>query len=108
MITLRSLATEILSLFSLLKTIPFLICNLLFLLISIFVYKKTNSKFWHIDLKLFFKRFFNTLKLDKTLFILFLGLIVGANVIVKDRNFSESENRMLTTKPNFSIDKLLN
>ena len=41
------------------------------------------------------------------LFILFLILIVGANIITKDRTFSESENRMLSTKPKFTIDRLL-
>lgn len=41
------------------------------------------------------------------LFILFLILIVGANIITKDRTFSESENRMLATKPKFTIDRLL-
>lgn len=41
------------------------------------------------------------------LFILFLILIVGANIITKDRTFSESENRMLATKPKFTIDRLV-
>lgn len=65
------ICSEILSLFSLLKPIPFLICNLIFLFISILIHKKNNAGFWYIDLKLFSKRFFNTLKLDKSLFILF-------------------------------------
>lgn len=67
------LTSEILSLFSQLKQIPFLICNLLFLLFSIIIYKKASAGFWCIDLKLFFTRLFNTLKLDKTLIILLFG-----------------------------------
>ena len=67
------LTSEILSLFSALKPIPFLIFNIIFLLISILIHKKNNAGFWHIDLKLFFTRLFNTLKLDKTLIILLFG-----------------------------------
>lgn len=46
-------------------------------------------------------------EVSAVLFILFLILIVGANIITKDRTFSESENRMLATKPKFTIDRLL-
>ncbi|MDZ4910703.1 hypothetical protein GNF68_17155, partial [Clostridium perfringens] len=46
-------------------------------------------------------------KTSALLFILFLVLFVGANIIVKDKTFSETENRMLAGKPKFSVDKLL-
>lgn len=39
-------------------------------------------------------------------FILFLVLMVGANIITKDKTFSETENRMLAGKPKFTIDRL--
>lgn len=41
------------------------------------------------------------------LFILFLILVVGANIITKDKTFSESENRMLAGKPRFTVDRLI-
>lgn len=46
-------------------------------------------------------------KTSALLFILFLVLFVGANVITKDKTFSKTENRMLAGKPKFSVDKLL-
>ncbi|WP_343344462.1 DHHW family protein [Terrisporobacter petrolearius] len=46
-------------------------------------------------------------KTSALLFILFLVLFVGANIITKDKTFSETENRMLAGKPKFSVDKLL-
>lgn len=46
-------------------------------------------------------------KTSALLFILFLVLFVGANIIAKDKTFSETENRMLAQKPKFSVDKLL-
>ncbi|WP_434793632.1 hypothetical protein TPDSL_35340 [Terrisporobacter petrolearius] len=46
-------------------------------------------------------------KTSALLFILFLVLFVGANIITKDKTFSERENRMLAGKPKFSVDKLL-
>lgn len=41
------------------------------------------------------------------IFILFIGIFVGANLITKDKTYSEIENRILATKPNFTIDILL-
>lgn len=41
------------------------------------------------------------------IFILFIGIFVGANLITKDKTYSETENRILATKPNFTIDRLL-
>lgn len=41
------------------------------------------------------------------IFILFIGIFVGANLITKDKTYSETENRILATKPNFTIDILL-
>ncbi|WP_434797435.1 DHHW family protein [Terrisporobacter vanillatitrophus] len=46
-------------------------------------------------------------KTSALLFILFLVLFVGANIITKDKTFSEIENRMLAGKPKFSVDRLL-
>ena len=45
----------------------------LFLIIFSQIILTSNAGFWHIDLKLFFTRLFNTLKLDKTLIILLFG-----------------------------------
>ena len=41
------------------------------------------------------------------IFILFIGIFVGSNLITKDKTYSETENRILATKPNFTIDRLL-
>ena len=46
-------------------------------------------------------------KTSAVIFILFLVLIVGGNIITKDKTFSETENRMLATKPKFTVDRLL-
>ena len=46
-------------------------------------------------------------KTSAVLFILFLVLVVGANIITKDKTFSESENRMLAGKPRFTVDRLI-
>ena len=46
-------------------------------------------------------------KTSALLFILFLVLFVGANIITKDKTFSETENRMLAGKPKFNVDRLL-
>lgn len=40
-------------------------------------------------------------------FIIILVVIFSMKIILKDREFSESENRMLTQKPKFSIDRVL-
>ncbi|MEG1409610.1 MAG: DHHW family protein [Terrisporobacter sp.] len=40
-------------------------------------------------------------------FILFLILIIGLSIITKDKDYSETENRVLQQKPNFTIDRLL-
>lgn len=41
------------------------------------------------------------------MFIAFLVLFVGMNLITKDRAFSETENRVLQQKPKFTVDRLL-
>lgn len=46
-------------------------------------------------------------KTSALLFILFLVLFVGANIITKNKTFSETENRMLAGKPKFTVDRLL-
>lgn len=50
------------------------------------------------------KKYYET---SAVIFILFLVLIVGGNLITKDKTFSETENRMLATKPKFTVDRLL-
>ncbi len=50
------------------------------------------------------KQYYKTLAV---LFVLFLVLFVGANIITKDKTFSETENRMLAGKPKFTVDKLI-
>lgn len=46
-------------------------------------------------------------KTSAILFIVFLVLMVAANIVKKDKTFSETENRMLAGKPKFTVDKLL-
>lgn len=46
-------------------------------------------------------------KTSAVLFILFLILVVGANIITQDKTFSESENRILAGKPRFTVDRLI-
>ena len=46
-------------------------------------------------------------KTSAVLFVLFLVLFVGANIITKDKTFSETENRILAGKPKFTVDKLI-
>lgn len=46
-------------------------------------------------------------KTSAVLFILFLVFFVGVNAITKDKTFSQTENRMLASKPKFTIDRLL-
>ena len=41
------------------------------------------------------------------MFIFFITLIIGANIITEDKTFSETENRALASKPKFSIERLL-
>lgn len=41
------------------------------------------------------------------LFILVLATITGLNIIKKDKNFSDTENRMLAQKPKFTIEKFM-
>lgn len=50
------------------------------------------------------KGYYETLAVS---YILFSILLIGANILTKDKVFSESENRILTTKPKFTIDRLL-
>ena len=64
---------EILSFFTSIKKYPFLLMNILFLLISVAMFYKLKSSFWRPEFKKFFIRFYNSLKLDKLLIILFIG-----------------------------------
>lgn len=73
------LTFEILSLFSAIK-IPFvLILNIVFSLITFYIWSKKNKPLWFFDkevLKRFFTRLKNALKLDKTLIVLGLCFMV--------------------------------
>lgn len=64
------LTTEILSLFKLIKEVPFLCFNSLFFISTFFIWKKFKSPKWKLDTKDFFHRLKNTLKLDKSLILL--------------------------------------
>ena len=50
------------------------------------------------------KKYYRNLSL---IFITFLTLFVIMNFLTKDKDFSETENRILSSKPKFSIDRLL-
>lgn len=65
----------ILSPFHQIKEIPFLTVNFLFFIISFFIWKKYKKPLWKPELKGFQKRFFNALKLDKSLWILFISWV---------------------------------
>ncbi len=67
--------TESLSLFQQIKPVPFLIINILFLICSLVIWIKQKRPVYKIDIKCFLHKFFNAVKLDKSLFILSLGWI---------------------------------
>ena len=49
-------------------------------------------------------RYFKTLTL---VFLVFIFLVFTLNIVTKDKDFSESENRMLAKKPKFTFERLL-
>lgn len=67
------LTFEILSLFSAIKQYYVLGFNILFLIISIFIWNKNNRPIWTLDCKDFRNRVVNSFKLDKSLFWLYIG-----------------------------------
>lgn len=70
------LTFEALSLFNLIKEIPVLLSNLAFLFVSLYLWNKYDRPFWNLEYKNFFRRVFNSFKLDKTLIILFIGFSI--------------------------------
>jgi len=70
------LTFEILSLFSLIKEFWVLLLNLIFLLISIFIWHKKSKPLWSGDLSSFKTRVWNSFKLDRALLVLFVGFCV--------------------------------
>lgn len=40
-------------------------------------------------------------------FLCFICILVVLNIVIKDKDFSESENRYLSSKPKFSVDRLI-
>lgn len=67
--------SEILSIFTQIKEVPFLCINLIFLIISLIVWLKSGKPVPSIQAKNFLKKLFNTLRLDKSLILLSLGWI---------------------------------
>lgn len=70
------LTFEILSLFSAIKPLWVLLANLIFFLISKYIWLKQSRQFWSLDIKTFKNRLNNSIKLDKTLFILYIAFCV--------------------------------
>ena len=83
---------EFLSLFKLIDKIPFLIINILWLIISFFIFYKRKKQYWAPEFKHFFRRLLNCLKLDKSLIILgiaylfFIYVSIYLNVITPITN----------------------
>ncbi len=67
------LTFEILSLFSAISKSGVLILNTLMLFVALFIWIKSDKPLWNINIKPFFHKFFNALKLDKILIVLFLS-----------------------------------
>jgi len=70
------LTFEVLSLFSSIKEFWVLLLNVIFLLISIFIWHKKSKPFWSLDLDNFKTRVINSFKLDRSLLFLFGGFCV--------------------------------
>lgn len=64
---------EILSLFNAIKPLWVLLINLIILLASNYLWLKKSKQFWSLDTKTFKNRLNNSLKLDKSLFILYIA-----------------------------------
>lgn len=67
---------EILSLFNSITIKFVLVSNFIYLFLSLILWFFLSKKFWKVDTKSFKKRFLNSLKLDKSLIFLTLGLAV--------------------------------
>ncbi|MBR1943530.1 hypothetical protein IJ843_07330 [bacterium] len=67
------LTSELLSILHQIKVLPFLTFNTIFLIISLIVWLKTGKPTVKPKIKPFLLKCFNSMKLDKSLFILFFG-----------------------------------
>lgn len=70
------LTFEVLSLFTAIKEFWVLTANVLFLAGSIFAWNKYSRPLWRLDYKDFKHRVNNSLKLDKTLTVLYIGFMI--------------------------------
>lgn len=70
------LTFEILSLFSAIRQHWMLLFNLTSLSVSVFIWNKKSRPLWNFDYKNFRNRFLNSLKLDKSLMLLYIGFCV--------------------------------
>src|SRR5574344_1773598 len=66
---------EILSLFKMIMPLNFLVINLCFLILSCFIFINCGKKFYIPDLLTPFKNMKNAFKLDRILFIIFIGFL---------------------------------
>ena len=71
------LTMEILSLFSFISIPGVLILNILFLIVSIFLWNKFGRPIWKLSLGKFFSKYINCIKQDKSLFILSAGFLIA-------------------------------
>lgn len=79
------LISEILSCFNLIKIVPFLILNILFFAIVFLIWIMRGKPFIKIEFKDFLNKFKNSLKLDKSLIILFISwlfFIITALILI--------------------------
>lgn len=80
------LISEILSCFELIKVAPFLICNFLIFAGIFFVWYKKGKPLLKLNFNEFFNKLINSLKLDKSLIVLFLGwtffIIISAILVI--------------------------
>ena len=74
------LSVEILSLFKAISVPGILILNVIMLLGAAYLWKKSAKPLYSISVKGFFNQFFNALKLDKYLIVLFVGWCVFIGV----------------------------
>lgn len=70
------LTSEVLSPFSEIKEIPFLVINLIFIAFSSILWIKKGKPIWKFELNKFLKKCFNALKLDKSLWFLVFSWVI--------------------------------
>lgn len=78
------LTFEILSLFTLIKQVWVIAVNILFILLSLYIWNKESRPIWSLDCSDFRNKIINSLKLDKSLMWLYVGfltLLISAFVL---------------------------